>query len=177
MVVDGNPGPGDFVSYVSDVAFVGGTIILTGCEPTHACEPRAIAFDACFDDATKLDPGACGCGHPDSDADGSGVADCRIGDELRQRIDALVALVNPLVPPKSKSERTALKQRLLEVRTAFDAVTTYYEGHPSDFAALKKSYKKARAVQKKLVRARGGTVKGARKRVLKRLAALRALVP
>src|SRR5262249_29782787 len=33
-------------------------------------------LDGCPFDATKLAPGACGCGIPDVDSDGDGVADC-----------------------------------------------------------------------------------------------------
>jgi hypothetical protein len=35
--------------------------------------------DQCPDDPDKIEPGACGCGVPDSDADGDGVPDCNDG--------------------------------------------------------------------------------------------------
>lgn len=34
------------------------------------------ACDECENDPEKTAPGACGCGHPDTDSDGDGVADC-----------------------------------------------------------------------------------------------------
>ncbi|MDG1360453.1 MAG: lectin-like protein, partial [Phycisphaerales bacterium] len=36
-------------------------------------------FDACPDDPNKIDPGACGCGNPETDANGDGVPDCVVG--------------------------------------------------------------------------------------------------
>lgn len=33
--------------------------------------------DLCPDDASKMEPGECGCGMPDSDSDGDGTADCK----------------------------------------------------------------------------------------------------
>lgn len=39
-------------------------------------------FDECVDDATKLVPGACGCGVPDTDADNDGTPDCNDECEL-----------------------------------------------------------------------------------------------
>ncbi|MBX2984279.1 MAG: T9SS type A sorting domain-containing protein [Flavobacteriales bacterium] len=45
-----------------------------------ACEQPsgyvATSGDACPDDPNKLEPGACGCGIPDTDTDGDGTADC-----------------------------------------------------------------------------------------------------
>lgn len=35
-----------------------------------------VDVDACPDDPSKVDPGDCGCGVPDTDRDGDGVADC-----------------------------------------------------------------------------------------------------
>jgi hypothetical protein len=32
--------------------------------------------DGCPDDAVKTEPGDCGCGHPDEDANGNGISDC-----------------------------------------------------------------------------------------------------
>src|SRR6185436_20171207 len=34
-------------------------------------------IDQCPDDPNKIAPGACGCGVPDTDSDGDGIADCR----------------------------------------------------------------------------------------------------
>ncbi len=36
-------------------------------------------FDGCPDDPEKTEPGACGCGEPDTDSDSDGVADCLDG--------------------------------------------------------------------------------------------------
>ncbi|MDA7668795.1 hypothetical protein N8596_00835, partial [bacterium] len=36
-------------------------------------------FDGCPDDPSKTDPGACGCGNPETDANGDGVPDCVFG--------------------------------------------------------------------------------------------------
>jgi hypothetical protein len=44
------------------------------------------ALDGCPDDPDKSAPGACGCGHPDTDSDGDDVADC---------IDNCVDVANP----------------------------------------------------------------------------------
>jgi hypothetical protein len=39
--------------------------------------PLCEVIDLCPDDPDKTDPGQCGCGIPDTDSDGDGVADCR----------------------------------------------------------------------------------------------------
>ena len=39
-------------------------------------QAQIIARDRCPDDPNKLAPGICGCGIPDDDSDGDGVADC-----------------------------------------------------------------------------------------------------
>jgi len=44
------------------------------------------ACDLCPDDASKAEPGACGCGVPDSDSDGDGVLDCIEGPPAAQDI-------------------------------------------------------------------------------------------
>jgi len=40
---------------------------------------RGDACDGCPDDPAKTDPGACGCGNPDTDSDGDGALDCLDG--------------------------------------------------------------------------------------------------
>lgn len=53
---------------------VGTTGVLT--EGVGANVPATYVYDFCPYDSAKLAPGACGCGVPDTDSDGDGVADC-----------------------------------------------------------------------------------------------------
>ncbi len=55
---------------------VGGRMLVDGC-------------DQCPDDLQKSSPGQCGCGHPDTDSDGDGVANC--DDQCPNNPDKFVA--------------------------------------------------------------------------------------
>lgn len=46
------------------------------CQPDGDGDGTIDACDGCPSDASKLDPGNCGCGVPDIDSDGDGVPDC-----------------------------------------------------------------------------------------------------
>lgn len=175
MVADVVPGAGSFDFQRGAVAFLGGKIVFAGCDAGHGCEPWLLDYDQCIDDPSKLAPGACGCSVADTDADASGVADCLIPDELRARIDALTALIDPLTRPKSKAERAALKATLKTIGTALDGLLSYYGAHTADFPTLAKPIKKTKKIVRRLTHA-GRAVKGPRRKALQQLTTLRGAI-
>jgi len=78
------------------------------------------ACDACAADAGKSAPGLCGCGVVDGDANGNGVVDCRVNDELRERLGRLRIAVEALRRQRGKRRddpaAIAAHQLLAEVR-------------------------------------------------------------
>jgi len=57
-------------------SFFRGRLFFSALDPTVGFEPQSILLDGCPDDPNKVEPGACGCGVVDSDANGNGIADC-----------------------------------------------------------------------------------------------------
>jgi ELWxxDGT repeat protein len=176
IVADSAPGAASFYYFPDAVAFLGGKVFFGACEPEHDCEPWIFDYDQCPDDTGKLTPGSCGCGVADADADASGVTDCLVSDEMRQRIDALVALIEPIDRPKGKAARKALRERRLAIRTALDALQAYYDAHQATFPALAEPLPKTRKAVLKVAKNANGAKKPKRK-ALAALASLRQGVP
>ena len=85
-------------------------------------------FDQCPGDPNKVDPGACGCGNPDADSNGNGVADCLANAELKARIAEARTTLDQLTTertPAQKALRAALKRLAL-------GLTTYVNQHRKD---------------------------------------------
>ncbi len=82
-----------------------GRLFFSVLDPQLGIEPFTILFDACPDDPAKSDPGVCGCGVPDVDANGNGILDCLVGQEaslgVKNRVSNLLALLKSLKAPKS----------------------------------------------------------------------------
>jgi ELWxxDGT repeat protein len=176
LVDDTAPGPDDWFWHYQSVAFLGGRIFFGACDPAHDCEPWLFDYDQCPADRGKLAPGNCGCGVADADTDGSGVTDCLLSDELRQRIDALVALIEPITKAKGKAARKALRERRLQIRAALDALQAYHDAHAASFPAVAEPLRPARKAVLKVTRnARGA--KKPKKKALAALATLRQAVP
>lgn len=176
MVADTAPGPASFRYSPSTVGFFRGKIFLDACDDAHGCEPWILAHDLCPDDPAKLAAGDCGCGTVDADTDGSGVSDCLIPDELRARIDALIALIDPIVRPKTRSERQALKARFASIRAALAELVAYHAAHAGSLGDMKKRLRVVRKRVKGLTR-NVRAVKGPRAKSLSALTALRERVP
>lgn len=60
---------------VMDDLIYGEPVAIPDADSDGALDP----FDGCPDDPEKTEPGACGCGEPDTDSDSDGVADCLDG--------------------------------------------------------------------------------------------------
>lgn len=54
----------------------GFTITATDADGATVTKEYTMAIDGCPDDPTKIEPGACGCGAPDTDTDGDTLLDC-----------------------------------------------------------------------------------------------------
>ncbi|HZP40334.1 MAG TPA: right-handed parallel beta-helix repeat-containing protein [Candidatus Binatia bacterium] len=80
---------------------------------TVVCDVGAYEFvDLCPADPTKVEPGDCGCGVADTDANGNGVADCLLERELRARLArarALLGLLTGVKGPDQKAVRAELR--------------------------------------------------------------------
>jgi trimeric autotransporter adhesin len=174
MVAELVPGTAPFTIFRTTVGVLDGKLFFSACEGTHGCEPWIFDFDQCPADTAKLAPGACGCAVADADTDGSGVADCLIGSELRARLDALRALIETVSKPKSKGERRAFKEKMAAISAAFDAVVAYRDARANDFPDLEKPLKKVKKAIKRLRRKRGAT--SARNKALSAVAAVRDVV-
>jgi len=55
---------------------IGCTSLAGGCPFAPSSTGNGAVVDECPDDPDKTEPGVCGCGVPDDDTDGDGVADC-----------------------------------------------------------------------------------------------------
>jgi ELWxxDGT repeat protein len=174
MVAELVPGTAPFTVLRATVGVLDGKIFFSACEGTHGCEPWIFDFDQCPADTAKLAPGACGCAVADADTDGSGVADCLIGSELRARLDALRALIETVTKPKSKDERRAFKEKMTAISAAFDAVVAYRDARANDFPNLEKPLEKVKKAIKRVRRKRGATA--ARSRALAAVATVRDAV-
>lgn len=85
------------------------------------------ACEACPTDAAKTDPGVCGCGIADVDANGNGVTDCLANAELRARLDLLRTAVGALTKSRKKKPNPTADT----VRALLDDVVAYLRSGPS----------------------------------------------
>ena len=81
------------------------------------------ACDGCAADPGKSEPLSCGCGVPDVDADGNGVADCLVNEDLRERLGRLSAAMEALRRGMRRDDPVVVSARALldEVRGFLDA--------------------------------------------------------
>lgn len=67
-------------------------------------------LDGCPNDAAKTEPGACGCGNPETDANANGVADCLLTQDYRAEARSLQSLVRKLRRKSFNAQRKLRKQ-------------------------------------------------------------------
>jgi hypothetical protein len=81
------------------------------------------ACDGCPADPAKPAPLSCGCGVPDTDADGNGVADCLVNEDFGERLARLRADVVALRRGMRRDDPAVVATRALldEVRAFLDA--------------------------------------------------------
>jgi hypothetical protein len=81
------------------------------------------ACDGCPADPGKAAPLSCGCGVADVDADGNGVADCLVNEDLRERLGRLHAAVDALRRGLRRDDPLVTSARALldEVHAFLDA--------------------------------------------------------
>jgi hypothetical protein len=100
------------------------------------------ACDGCAADPRKAAPLACGCGVPDQDQNGNGVADCLVNEELRERLGRLRAAVAELRRGAHRDDPVVVATRAVrtEVRAflaADGAAATVVAG--ADVASLRRA--------------------------------------
>jgi CSLREA domain-containing protein len=147
---------------------------------TAACDVGAFEFvDGCPEDPGKVEPGVCGCGVPDTDANANGVADCLVNAELKARVARARVLVEALTgerTPEQTATKTDLKATAADilafVRTNQTAITL---ADPS--VKLMKLAKRAKKKVGGTLRRRGSALSHARTRAMAALDALDGVVP
>ena len=129
--------------------------------PTPADTPVPTAAptilpDSCLDDAAKTSPGVCGCGLPDSDADGDGVIDCIYSSQtLPCGQEATAALTQRVVADTSALANIAVDQANILTRLVKDIRKRYGRKHSDPLERFVKSsvstINKARAAEDSLI--------------------------
>ncbi len=143
-------------------------------------------LEECDLDAEKTAAGVCGCGRADADTDGSGVLDCRTGEELKVSIEKarqLIGQLRTLSASISKKKAQALKASQAAVKTnatgvlqriaalvanPVQPVTTVGAPNLADLAG------KVLSLGRKAVAAKGGSLSKRKKQALGALKKLRS---
>jgi CSLREA domain-containing protein len=138
-----------------------------------ACDVGAYEFvDACPGDPNKVEPGVCGCGVPDVDANGNGVIDCLINAELKARIASGEAMLDTFTGGKSqkvlKADIKAAADDIMAYVTQFKASLVLADAHVD----LTKLSKRARKAVRAALGKRGHALNKARARALAALTRL-----
>ena len=144
---------------------------------TPACDVGATEFlDLCPTDPNKTEPGACGCGVPDTDATmANGTPDCFINGEFKARIAHGKDMVNALTGDETDD---AMAQELSDMTTGLGE---YMTAHPDlQLTGTKpkpsKLLKRLQKAVKRAVKAKAKKLTGAKKKAVKAFDALDAMV-
>jgi len=132
----------------------------------------------CPSDPLKLDPGACGCGTQDLDADGTGAIDCLYTNELAARVVATAGLVGQLKFVGGRiRNRAAMKT---QIDALLSDTSSYLSAHAGQIDLAGPTVNPARLLRdatartKAIFRSNAGTFKAAKSAALKALKKLRA---
>lgn len=88
------------------------------CSGIPRVDPGCAAIiDHCPLDGSKAEPGQCGCGVPDIDADGNGILDCFAGVELRSLLNEIAFNLKKVRFPKNAKKLKVVKKRIRQIRS------------------------------------------------------------
>ncbi|MBX7138311.1 MAG: hypothetical protein K1X83_10030 [Oligoflexia bacterium] len=108
-------------------------VLADGTNLVLRLDPQGVVFpgDQCPADNTKFEPGVCGCGVSDADANHDGVLNCQVTSTLHQRLQELlgnVKKVKRLADSASKAKKKAMKQLINTARAQAAAIFTFVQG-------------------------------------------------
>ncbi len=153
------------------VSAVNGRLFFSVFTSQTGSEPRAMLVDKCPADDLKLEPGICGCGTADTDANHDGIVDCLGAKELEAQISSVRAFLKKLKIARSPKKRKAVRKISKQPGKLVTSMRSYAKTNSGIITARSGAnpYTLAHAVYKAVAKARklnAGTFSRDRKKAL-----------
>lgn len=161
------------------VSAVNGRLFFSAFTTQTGNELWAMVVDKCPANDLKLEPGICGCGRADTDANHNGIADCLGAKELKAQIFSARALLKKLKITSNAKKKKAIKKISKQLGKLAKSMRSYAKTNSSIISVSSGSnpYTLTSAAYKAVTKARklnAGTFRRDRKKALSALKKLEA---